>query len=302
VAKYCSECSAPLNPGARFCANCGTTIGAAGYEGPASPTPTPTPDFQETTARPRVAPPVTIAAPIAPPDGPRRRRRGTVIALVSGGVVVALIAVLLIILLTSGSKDGTATAATGKSHPSTHKRRATHPTAPTTTTVDPAVIKATQDYTAYVQRLENIVQQSTQGRGQVGAVTSGVEDCTILPNDASEQINSVVGNRTSILNQIAGLGAAPNPEAANLSSLLQQALQSSIQADIHYKGWMDFLYANYYFEYPVGCPRGNAPTDSEYDLARSADTSSSQLKQQFVDAFNPVATGFGLPTWQANSF
>jgi hypothetical protein len=294
MAKYCTECSEPLTQDAQFCVACGNRVASTPPAVPIRDT-----AFETTVGRPRISPPVSDQ--VADESASARRKRGNVFVLVISGVVLALIIGLVAVLATRGGSDGTV-AATDKTRAPEHHQRTTHsPVRSTTTTADPA-IKANQDYSAYVQSLENIVQQSTQGRGQIGAATSGVEDCTILPNNASEQINSVISNRTSILNQIAGLGPPPNPEAANLASLLQQALQSSIQADIHYKGWMDYLYANYYYEYPVGCPRGNAPTDSEFDLARAADANSTQLKQQFVDAFNPVATRFRLPTWQENSF
>jgi hypothetical protein len=126
--------------------------------------------------------------------------------------------------------------------------------------------------------------------------------CQVSPYDASQQIRTVIDNRTSVLNQLAALSAAPNPEAQNLYSLLQQSLQSSINADTQYKGWMDYLYTDYYYTSPVGCPNGAPPTNQAYYAAQSDDTRSTELKTQFVDAFNPVATRFGLQTWQASDF
>jgi len=53
---------------------------------------------------------------------------------------------------------------------------------------------------------------------------------------------------------------------------------------------------------PVGCPGGTPPKNAAYNSARAADTQSTSLKEQFVAAFNPVATRFGQPTWQASDF
>jgi len=175
--------------------------------------------------------------------------------------------------------------------------------AATTTTIDPAVIKAEQDYRAFVERIENVLTQSAGGRGQVGSLVSGVENgCSIDPYDASQQIRTVIDSRTSLLNQLSGIQAPPNPEAQTFYSLLQQALQSSIDADIQYKGWFDFLYTDYYYTFPVGCPSGTPPKNEAFDAARAADARSTTLKQQFVDAFNPVATRFGLQTWAGGDF
>lgn len=200
-------------------------------------------------------------------------------------------AVVLILVLAGGG---------GSSRP----RQAVVRAAPvTTTTVDPAAVKAEQDYRAYVERIGNIVQQSASGRGQVGRLVTGVENgCRISPFDASQQIRSVIDNRTSILNQLAGQAAAPNPEGQRIHSLLQQALQSSIEADIQYKGWMDYLYTDFYNTTPVGCPSGTPPKNAAYAAARTADARASDQKRQFVDAFDPVATRFGLQTWQESDF
>jgi hypothetical protein len=162
---------------------------------------------------------------------------------------------------------------------------------------------ARQQYTAYVQRVENILQQSASGRGQLGPLLGGVQSCQITPFDASQQIRRIIDNRTSVLNQLAGLTGPPNPEAQNFYSLLQQALQSSIEADTQYKGWMDYLYTAYYNTAPQGCWYGGpAPTNAAFYAARTADGRSTSLKSQFVAAFNPAASTLGQPTWQGSDF
>jgi hypothetical protein len=105
-----------------------------------------------------------------------------------------------------------------------------------------------------------------------------------------------------VLNQLAGLSSAPNADVQNLYSLLQQALQSSINADTNYKAWMDYLYTDYYYTIPIGCPGGSPPANDSFDSARAADATSTSLKTQFVDAFNPFANRYGLPTWDPSSF
>jgi hypothetical protein len=65
---------------------------------------------------------------------------------------------------------------------------------------------------------------------------------------------------------------------------------------------MDILYTDYYDTYAVGCPNGIPPTNPAFYAARADDGRSTDLKTQLVNAFNPVATRFGLQTWQATDF
>lgn len=65
---------------------------------------------------------------------------------------------------------------------------------------------------------------------------------------------------------------------------------------------MDYLYTDYYYAYPVGCPNSGAPPNDSFNTARADDGNSTALKTQFVNAFNPVVTRFGFPTWDAGGF
>ncbi len=165
---------------------------------------------------------------------------------------------------------------------------------------------AQAQYKAFIGSMETLLSQSSTGRGDLGTVISQVANgCVITPANASLQIRAVVDNRTSVLNQLAGLAVpAGNADAANLKSLLQTALQNSITADTYYKEWMDGMttdygsYGNYYW-----CPN-HAPTDMypAYGQATATDGLSSTAKGKFVAAFNPVAQQFGLGTWEAGQF
>src|SRR5688572_15948387 len=44
---FCAQCGAQLKPGARFCATCGATVGAAGQEGSAGPYGAPPPGQEQ---------------------------------------------------------------------------------------------------------------------------------------------------------------------------------------------------------------------------------------------------------------
>jgi hypothetical protein len=274
-----------------FCGRCGFKVTSAAEPSSANASVAADHEAERTAPHPAVAP----SPPTPPPTsggggaGWWSNARHVALASAAGLAVVGGVVVVALVL-------------TGRGSTPRHQSNAAA-SQPTATTVDPAVAKAEQEYAGYVTRIENIVQQSTSGRGEVGTLVTGVENgCRIFPYDASQQIRTVIDNRTSILNQLAGLSAAANPEAQNFYSLLQQALQSSINADVQYKGWMDFLYTSYYNTYPVGCPGGNPRKNAAFDAARTADGQSTRLKEQFVAAFNPVANRFAQPTWQASDF
>lgn len=267
-----------LTDGSRFCGDCGNVVPVPG-------------EAHSTTEKvaDATAPQQALSAqPADPPAAPIKSDRSPPWRWIAAAVVVvALVGAGGAVALSGGGDPEPAVAAEPQV---------------TTTTVDPKVVTAVQELTAYVQSIENVLGQSAQGRGQVGDVVGGVQSCRFDPYEAGQRIRSVVANRTSILNQLAGFAAAPTPEAQNVHSLLQQAIQSSIEADIHYQQWMDFLYADYYYYFPVGCPGGTAPTDNEFFAAQADDQNSTNLKNQFVAAYNALATPLGLRAWSASEF
>ena len=56
----------------------------------------------------------------------------------------------------------------------------------------------------------------------------------ITTNEAAQRIGSVADNRESILVQLGSLGT-PTSDADRVVTLLQKALQQSIEADRHYR-------------------------------------------------------------------
>lgn len=299
--RFCTSCGSESSGNDQFCGSCGKPLPAGdsgavagdaavpGQSGP--PTQPITPAKDATVDQPTAAGAPFAAAPVTESGDPRwwsERRNRFAAGLLALVVVLGLV---LGVVLASGGGGGTVHQVSNKSPAST------------TTTINPAVVKALADYKEYMGRIENILQQSAAGRGQVGPLVTGVENgCQVSPQDASAQIRTVIDNRTSVLNQLAGLSVAPNSEAQNIYSLLQQSLQSSINADTQYKAWMDYLYNDYYYTFPVGCPNGSPPKNGSFSTAQSDDANSTNLKTQFVAAFNPVATRLGLPTSDPSSF
>lgn len=214
--------------------------------------------------------------------------------IIGGGVGALVIVAIILFLVLGGSDDSTSQA-------SSEKRSSTTVTtiAATTTTLDPisAAKAAKPQLYDLAIRLENILDQSSKGRGQVGKTVGDVRSCSITPNTAAIEIDQVVANRRTVLSSITSLTNNAGPDGSALIGSLQSAIQNSIDADIYYASWMRYLYSRYYYTYPIGCPSGSAPTNSDYDMAVEASGRASASKQQFVDLFNPIAESFGLTTW-----
>ena len=100
-------------------------------------------------------------------------------------------------------------------------------------------------------------------------------------------------NRQSILQQLGSL-QAPTGQADDVVTLLQQALQHSIEADRHYRdGFFSIAQAN------VGCP---VPPTASFRLAAQSNTRATSAKKRFVSIFNPLAGRFNRRTWSASGF
>ena len=86
----------------------------------------------------------------------------------------------------------------------------------------------------FVDRIENVLEQSESGRGEISAALDAAFDCSLAPRAAGRQIASVADNRQSILLQLGTL-QTPTEQADEVVTLLQGALQHSIEADRHYR-------------------------------------------------------------------
>ena len=138
----------------------------------------------------------------------------------------------------------------------------------------------------FVDRIENLLNQSASGRVELVRALTDATNCSIYPEEASGRVASVADNRQSLLEQLGSL-QTPTPEAARVATLLQAALSHSIEADRHYRDWLASLAGS-------GCP---LPQTSDYSLARSEDGPASAAKREFVAAFNPLARKFHRRTW-----
>jgi protein kinase-like protein len=144
----------------------------------------------------------------------------------------------------------------------------------------------------FLDRMENVLGQSAAGRREIReALTAGL-DCSIAPAEAARRIGSVADNRQSILGQL-GSQAAPTTETSNLVTLLQRALQESIEADRHYRD--GFLAAGE----ESTCPSSHA---RDFALAAAADERATAAKARFAARFNQLAKQYERKRWEPEDF
>ena len=148
--------------------------------------------------------------------------------------------------------------------------------------------KAT-DLRPFVDRIENVLTQSAAGRREIAAAINAGRACEISNAQAAQQISSVAVNRQSVLQQLASF-SGPTPATDRMVTLLQQALQNSIEADRHYRD--GFLTSNQ-------CP---LPANQSFDLAQASDQRATTAKELFVAQFQPLASRLHERVWTAGQF
>jgi serine/threonine protein kinase len=141
---------------------------------------------------------------------------------------------------------------------------------------------------AFVDRIENVLAQSSDGRKEIVAALNAGLACRIAPHEAGRRIGSVGDNRQSILLQLGSL-QTPTAKADQAVTLLQRSLQQSIEADRHYRD-------AFFGVARPGCP---IHSNADFVLARASDRRANVAKQRFLSVFNPLAESFGRRTWAA---
>ena len=161
----------------------------------------------------------------------------------------------------------------------------------------PAPALGTTSPGSFVASLETILQQAATGHAElVAALTSVHAGCPAGAFVGSQELACVVGNRATVLREVAALpvaGGSRERGAARRS--LVQALQASAAADAYYEAWAASLAAR-----APGCQATDATAD--YVAAQQADVAASDVKTEFVTGFNPMAAGAGLSTWAPTDF
>ena len=143
----------------------------------------------------------------------------------------------------------------------------------------------------FVDRVENFLVQSHDGRREIAAAVGGAFDCKLTPRAAVVRLNRVQRNRQSLLQQIAALAVPDNEQAQRASNRLQRAAGASIAADWHYRDWL-----------LVRTRCGPPDRSPELRAARAADANATRAKRSFLAVFDPLARRFHRRTWTAGEF
>jgi hypothetical protein len=216
--------------------------------------------FQAAAADVRTDDQATRPAAVARPQARRavagRARRVTVAAIAAA---IALVAVVAAVLIATHRDGGQSTGADADALPT------------------------------FVDRVQNVLEQSSGGRREIGAALAAGLACTISPREAGRRIASVTDNRQSILGQLGSM-QAPTPQASAVVTLLQRALQRSIEADRHYR---DAFFDTTRTKCPLTPSR-------DFTLAARSDATATAAKERFVAAFDPLARRFDRRTWLAS--
>ncbi len=146
----------------------------------------------------------------------------------------------------------------------------------------------------FVDRVENLLEQSSSGRVDVSAAIAAGLKCEIPPRLAAERITSAAeGNRQSVLLQ---LGTFPGPTATARQAItkLQLAIGKSIEADRHYRDGFVAVGAT-----PRPCTFAQ---NAEFAQAARFDQQATAAKADFVKLFNPLAARFAARRWTKTQF
>lgn len=258
----CPLCALDCPPDATVCPRCNTDL----VESPAYQAAVPGAPWQSPAPAPRPAP------------LPYRRRLPVPPWLLVGAVA------LLTVAVGTGIGLATRTPANPPAPPPTGSSTGSS-TAPSPS---PAAASSGPDLAAARRQaiaMDTLLASSKASRGKLGDALNGVDQCQNLPG-AAAVLDQVASERDSELRQVQALALDALQDGAQLSELLTQALNYSIQADRSYAAWARALNGN--------CAPP-AAHDGNWQNADAASQQATDAKRRFLAYWNPVAGANGLP-------
>ena len=161
---------------------------------------------------------------------------------------------------------------------------------PSGTATSPSAPQTPSEQVA-AQNLANLLAQSASDRSAITSAVSDVNKCgSNLSGDVST-FQQATSSRQGLLGKLTQL---PDSSAlpAQLIQDLTGAWQASQQADKDFAAWANDENTN-------GCTP-NDSGDAGYQAANGPDNQATTDKQAFVSQWNPIASQYGLPTYQWN--
>jgi hypothetical protein len=139
--------------------------------------------------------------------------------------------------------------------------------------------------------LSALLIQSVIDRSEINAASNDVTSCGPTLSQDSQTFDTAASSRQSLITQLSslpGVSALPPQVVQSLTS----AWQASEQVDEDYASWASNEFAN-------GC----VPNDTSNTYYQDADAPNQEAttdKQTFAKLWNPIATKYGLTTYQWN--
>jgi hypothetical protein len=192
---------------------------------------------------------------------------GKKLVLGAAAAAVLIVIIVLALVLSSGSSPGTSNA-------SSHTPSSTAPSASSS---------ALASHQAAA--VSNLLGSSGATRRTLEVAVSEVRNCGRVPR-AVNQMQRVVNQRSLEYRRASALSLTAIANGAAVKSDLLAALRHSLDADRDYLAWARQERAG---------PCKPASQSAAYNAAFSADSQAGTSKQAFVQAWNPVATKYGMP-------
>lgn len=147
---------------------------------------------------------------------------------------------------------------------------------------------------AQLARLSGLLQQSHAARSRVVRATAGVGGCSMDPAAGIGLMNQSIRQREKVLGQLKSVSTSGIPGGHGLVADLQQVLRHSVAADRDFIGWMQEIQAH------GKCPV-NTRRSTSYQAGLAASGQADRAKSAFLARWNPLASKFGKPTYNAGS-
>jgi hypothetical protein len=200
------------------------------------------------------------------------------VAVVVAGVTVGL-------LLAHSPKHNTAAPpARGSTAPAT-QGTSTGPASPSAPASSPASGSSQQQAAT---RLAALLSSSVSDRAAIDDAYNDVMNCGPNLSQDAGTFQQAVTSRQQLLSQLNGMPGASALPASMISSL-SQAWQASISADQDFAAWAQ--------DEASGCTP-NDTANANYQAANGPDSQATTFKTAFVGQWNPIATQYGLQTYQ----
>jgi hypothetical protein len=198
---------------------------------------------------------------------------------VIAAILIAVAAGVIVVKVTGGGKADDPRAAI----PAPVTPTTTGPSfaSPTTTASTPSA-----DASGQATAIDTLLDASGATRGRLAAALAQVDGCTGLAT-AVGQLQEIANTRGDQADQARNLTIDQLPDGDALRSRLAQALNFSFQADQDFLAWGRATQTG-------GCT-GHAAHDLNYQRAQTASASATASKRQFLQLWNRMAAGYGLP-------